>query len=123
MKVRVQARTGAVREVRHQVARWAVANGALSDAERALTLLTSEVVTNAVEHGPHGGMITVEAEREEHGFRVGVTDDSPQHPVVRPRAENQVRGRGMQLVSLLASEWGVDDDHGRGKRVWFIVGG
>ena len=121
MKVRVQARTGAVREVRHQVTRWAVANGAASDAERALTLLTSEVVTNAVEHGPDEGTITVEAQRHARGFLVAVTDESSEHPVVRTRTEDQVRGRGMQLVTLLASEWGVDSDHGQGKRVWFLV--
>ena len=121
--VRVEARTGAVRDVRHLVAQWARENGADTDVERTLTLLTSEVVTNAVEHGPEHGMIVVDVAREDSGFRVAVTDQSVQPPVVRPRASNQLRGRGMQLVSMLARDWGVDPDHGQGTCVWFVVAG
>ena len=100
---------------------WAQENGAHAEAERTLTLLTSEVVSNAVEHGPPEGAITVVARRDGAGFRVEVTDQGAGQPIVRPFEVTRHRGRGMQLVARLSTEWGVRPDRGRGTSVWFVV--
>lgn len=121
MELRLPARTSAVRDVREQVSAWAQRNGAEAEAQRTLALLTSEIVTNAVEHGPADGAIVVQVRRDGNGFRVAVTDEAAERPVVRPFQVNRPRGRGMQLVQMLSSDWGVDVDHGRGKCVWFVV--
>ena len=84
-----------MREVRQRVTEWAHENGARAEAQRTLTLLTSEIVSNAVQHGPPGGPITVVARRDRTGFRVEVTDTGAGEPVVRPFEVTRARGRGM----------------------------
>ena len=121
MRLRLKARTGAVRDVRRRVADWAAQNGAETEALKTLALLTSELVTNAVEHGPPDGAITVDARRERAGFRVAVTDQSADPPVVQAPDSHQIRGRGLQLVEMLSSDWGVDGKQEDGKCVWFLV--
>jgi anti-sigma regulatory factor (Ser/Thr protein kinase) len=121
MNLRLDARTSAVRDVRRRVARWAEENGAGAEVLRTVSLLTSELVTNAVEHGPRDGCITVDATVVDSRFRVAVSDESHAQPVVRERDNARVRGRGMQLVELLSSDWGVDTKAADGKCVWFVV--
>lgn len=121
MELRVTARTSAVRDVRRRVTLWAQENGAPAETERTLTLLTSEIVSNAVEHGPPDGPIRVVARRDASGFRVEVTDAGAGRPVVRPFEVARARGRGMQLVALLSTEWGVQSHRGQGTSVWFFV--
>jgi anti-sigma regulatory factor (Ser/Thr protein kinase) len=82
------------------------------------SLLVSELVTNAIVHGRSGAI--VDAELVAGVLRVAVTDDSPAplpevdlHP--RTSAEG---GRGLLIVSLLASRWGINPASG-GKAVWF----
>ena len=112
-----------MREVRQRVTEWAHENGARAEAQRTLTLLTSEIVSNAVQHGPPGGPITVVARRDRTGFRVEVTDTGAGEPVVRPFEVTRARGRGMQLVEMLSTEWGISRDNGGGTSVWFFVSG
>ena len=121
MKLRLRARTGVVRDARHGVADWAAESGACGEDLRTLSLLTSELVSNAVEHGPADGEITVDARREPSGFRVAVTDQSSRRPIVRQHDANRIRGRGMQLVDLLSADWGVVRSARHGKCVWFLV--
>ncbi len=81
------------------------------------TLLTSELVTNAVLHARTMVRLTVELVRD--GVRIAVTDGSPARPVVRSYGTDAPTGRGMQLVERLARRWGVDSVDGNGKTVWF----
>ena len=79
-------------------------------------LLTSEVVTNAVEHA--GGPLTVRAQCDDHVLRVEVIDAGsgvPQRAVVH---EGAVSGRGMHLLDALATRWSTRPVAG-GKVVWF----
>ena len=121
MELRLRARTGSVGDVRRRVAAWAAEQGARSEDLQTLSLLTSELVTNAVEHGPKDGAITVDAQRAGSGFRVAVSDEGNRPPVVRVRDDSRIRGRGMQLVELLSSDWGVVRNPHDGKSVWFLV--
>ena len=83
-------------------------------------LLISELVTNSVLHG--GPPIVLAVDCDGTGLHVRVRDGGTQMPTSRvadPAAES---GRGMSLVDLLASTWGVTpvaDAHGPGKEVWF----
>lgn len=80
------------------------------------TLLTSELVTNAVVHA--GGDTWVFVTAEDHLIRVTVQDPSETCPRRREAAEGAVGGRGLCLVAELADRWGVDlRDAGKG--VWF----
>ena len=83
-------------------------------------LLISELVTNSVRHG--GPPIVLAIECDGDGLRVLVRDGAPELPTPRVAADDDEGGRGLTLVDLIASTWGVDavhDEHGPGKQVWF----
>ena len=88
-----------------------------ADLEDAL-IATSEVVTNAVEHGCPP--IELRVQRGDHQVRVEVQDTSPLPP--RRRKDDppvsDVRGRGLVLVERLTDRWGIDERID-GKAVWF----
>lgn len=84
--------------------------------ERAV-LLTSELATNAVLHARTGFKLSVLFDEE---LTVEVTDGSPELPCVESNPLDGNRGRGLLLVSQLASRWGSRAE-GRGKTVWFAL--
>ncbi|WP_375500664.1 ATP-binding protein [uncultured Jatrophihabitans sp.] len=82
-------------------------------------LLVTELVANAVKHGQPA--ITLQLRLEPPGIGVRVHDDGDQLPVVPgDAAPDQPSGRGLRIVSTLASEWGVETSpETLGKTVWF----
>jgi anti-sigma regulatory factor (Ser/Thr protein kinase) len=82
------------------------------------TLLTSELVSNAVKYA--GGPVIVAITCDRRKLSVEVHDPSPTPPVVRPPSAARPGGRGMWLVATLAREWGCRADDG-GKTVWFSL--
>ncbi len=91
----------------------------LPDGEReALSLLTSELVTNAVTHARSsvGLGVTVAS----NGVLVVVHDGDSLLPEQRPYTAEQTGGRGLALVADVADEWGVEPDD-PGKSVWFTL--
>jgi serine/threonine-protein kinase RsbW len=103
--------------------------GRLSEADSATaTLLTSELVTNAVVHpdeeigGPVGLRITVHDDR----VRVEVTDAGAGFDPgsLRPSQPREPGGQGLVVVDGLSSRWGTtrcDVAGGEGFCVWFEV--
>jgi anti-sigma regulatory factor (Ser/Thr protein kinase) len=86
-----------------------------------VSLLTSELVTNAVLHARTPIVLALEGRRS--ALRVEVRDDAGNEtPVRRQASVDATYGRGLALVDAMASDWGVRDipDHG-GKAVWFEV--
>jgi anti-sigma regulatory factor (Ser/Thr protein kinase) len=83
------------------------------------SLLTSELITNAVTHG--ASFVLLEAGEHEAKLHVAVSDDNPDVPVVGPLPPDAMseRGRGLLLVAVLAASWGVELLDGGGKAVWF----
>jgi anti-sigma regulatory factor (Ser/Thr protein kinase) len=87
-----------------------------SDVVDTALLLTSELVTNAVIHG--GSDVQLEVRIDGALLRVDVGDDSARLPRQRSADHNALDGRGLQIVDLLATRWGVYDEP-LGKTVWF----
>ncbi|MFG2291288.1 ATP-binding protein [Streptomyces sp. NPDC048595] len=103
------------RELRQLLSRWA-GGGELADVA---TLLTSELVTNALVHAEGGAVVTA---RVGDRLRVEVRDCASGRPEVRAATVDGTSGRGLQLVRSLADAWGIRTE-GLGKCVWFELGG
>jgi anti-sigma regulatory factor (Ser/Thr protein kinase) len=93
------------------------------------TLLTSEAVTNAVVASLGGAAptpVALHAEWNGAGaVRVLVRDMAPGDPLIPVRTPDpeDEHGRGLLLISLLATEWGICRHvPGPGKVVWFTLG-
>jgi anti-sigma regulatory factor (Ser/Thr protein kinase) len=99
--------------------RRALSQGGLSpDIDHTVTLLSSEIVTNAIRHAAHHGPIRVEATLVADFARVAVIDSGPGFD---PEVRHDARGYGLRLVEKLASNWGVEPGDDGGTRVWFEV--
>ncbi len=81
-------------------------------------LLASELITNAVLHGRSEVELTVEITRA--GVKVSAADMNSRMPVMQSADELALDGRGITIVNLLASSWGVTAT-GTGKVVWFCL--
>ncbi len=88
-------------------------------AEDAAALVASELVSNAVQHAHSSCRVSVAIEPA--GLRVGVRDYAP-GPALRPRPVDATRvaGRGLHLVAMLSSAWGVQL-HTDGKTTWALI--
>ena len=105
------------------VARRAMARAAdLWRLDREMTdtalRLVSELVTNAIRHGTPPVRLSLRLDRDR--LRVEVTDSSPALPELTRPDPDQIGGRGLQIVQLLAARWGASSSSRRlGKTVWF----
>lgn len=86
---------------------------------RDVQLVVSELVANAVEHGPHESVrVEVELDRRDH-VRGQVVDQGTEGvPAIR-RADDDPGSPGLAVVDELTTSWGVR--HGS-THVWFEVG-
>ena len=106
---------------RRWVLRQAMAAGIHGENQAAVELLTSELVANALFHGPHAGDITVRTEHTDGLFEVTVSDQGAGMPVLKHPEPTAEGGRGVMLVDMLAESWGVRPLSEGGKAVWFRV--
>lgn len=81
-------------------------------------LLTSEVVSNAVEHAVTEHIV-LRVRAEGSRVRVEAHDDDPTPPHLEPLDPTRPGGLGMRLVAALADDWGVEEIAEDGKVVWF----
>ena len=107
---------------RHWVVDTAARHGVVGMANQIVELLSSELLANAVIHGPEGGAVGVRVAVRPDRVRVTVSDTGSgnEAPVVLSRDPGALTGRGMAIVDALASRWGADGD-GAGTSVWFEV--
>jgi anti-sigma regulatory factor (Ser/Thr protein kinase) len=107
--------------VRDRLTAWE-ATEHLDDA----VLVASELVTNAILHARTQLTLRVEVlDTPPPGssrVRVEVFDQNPRLPSLSPTVPEATSGRGLSLVSVLASGWGMEN-RGEGKVVWAEVGG
>jgi anti-sigma regulatory factor (Ser/Thr protein kinase) len=102
--------------IRNLCAEW----GATSVCDVA-ELLSSELVTNAVIHARSA--VELEAAYDDKSnLRIDVYDRSPGVVDSEPSqaSDGAEGGRGLAIVSRLASRWGVET-LAQGKRVWFTL--
>ena len=93
---------------------WGVTGDVIDDA----SLLTNELMTNAVKHGV--GVVDLRIEVNNGLLHVGVHDGGHEAPVVQAASASDSGGRGMWIVQSLARDWGSDPDaDDPGKTVWF----
>jgi anti-sigma regulatory factor (Ser/Thr protein kinase) len=102
-------------QARQEVRRAIAALGLAGDLADDIVLVTSELVTNAVEHG--GGQCRFEVEHGDGVLTVRVYDPSPELPVPQAPKDPTPRGRGLWLVERLATAWGSEES-ADGKCVW-----
>jgi hypothetical protein len=84
-------------------------------------LCVSELATNALLHSTSGdgGEFEITVQRGQSSVRVAVSDNgSPDKPAVRVLDDTSEQGRGLALVTLVASNWGESGDE-LGRTVWF----
>lgn len=93
--------------------------GAPADIVEAVVLAVSELASNCVRHTDGGFEVTVQ--RSPGEIRVQASDRGTGKPVVRSPGPEDPSGRGLQIVDMLAADWGVEALPEKGKTVWFTV--
>lgn len=106
------------RRARKFIVDFCTAAGLPDDVCHTASLLTSELVTNALLHGRTSA--TLHAHHPGEFLRVSVRDDGPGLPQVgdAPSLVDGEGGRGLAIVSMLAPRWGIEAVD-TGKAVWF----
>ena len=92
-----------------------------ADDRWRVEMIVTELVTNAVRHGP-GGPVELAIESGGRGVRGEVADPGPgirRHELMRRKATEE-GGRGLFLVDALSDSWGLSANR---SRVWFEVSG
>ena len=90
---------------------WGLAADVVEDA----LLVVEELVTNVVDHAHTRFQLAVRLTN--HVLRVAVRDCGSGLPRVQPFDPNAARGRGLQVITAIAQQWGCDPHEG-GKTVW-----
>lgn len=91
----------------------------LSDLAWNATVIVSELASNAALHA-RGQQFSIRITTESVGVRLEVTDDSLRLPQQRSHSSEATTGRGLRLVSELATEWGVIPSSS-GKTIWAVL--
>ena len=102
------------RFVRERLRAWEV-----SEHSDSAVLVASELVTNAVLHARTA--VTLKVEVEGTTVRIEVFDENPRVPVMSPCPPDATSGRGLALVTAMATAWGIEN-RGDGKVVWAEIG-
>lgn len=92
-----------------------------ADLLEVIELLVSELAGNCVRHTNSSFAVRIGADRRR--IRISVTDQGPGSPAVRSLDPDAVAGRGLALVEMLSSSWGVRRNRSLtgGKAVWFVL--
>lgn len=96
--------------------------GLLADCPVAddVILCASELASNAVLHsgsGKPGGKFTVRAEVIPQRYARIEVEDGGGPWLTTIREPDRIYGHGLDIVSTLAADWGIDGDH-RARTVW-----
>jgi anti-sigma regulatory factor (Ser/Thr protein kinase) len=99
------------------------ATAALQDAPaetlETVALMVSELASNCVRHTDSGFDLTIIQTR--HEIRVEATDHGDGEPSMRSPKPTDPTGRGLQIVDMLAADWGFEHRPASGKTVWFTI--
>lgn len=82
-----------------------------------IELMTTELVTTAIEHAPGGNEVGLEIDIRSESVRVSIIDAGSGFDP--PRSSGLVRwGWGLFIVDQVSDRWGIDGDP---HRVWFEI--
>ena len=113
----VPAEVGRVRRaIRAALSSWSCFPHVVEDT----VLLASELVGNAIKHGPQA-LVTVNLLELADRLLLEVTDASPALPKVHQPLPEDEQGRGMYLVQTVASAWGTRREPTGGKTTWCTI--
>ena len=94
---------------------WEIDDGVCDDA----VLVASELVANVVDHA--GTACTLDVNVNDEGLLIEVRDFYPcPSPQPGPVDQCSHRGRGLQVVAAVSTQWGVTTFHD-GKSVWALL--
>lgn len=111
-------RAESVPTARHFVAE--LISGTSKDIGERVAVMVSELATNAIQHGRTD--FDVRVETNDQSIRVEITDSGAGQPTVQSAGAEELSGRGLRIVDVLADSWGVQPSTtGAGKSVWFVV--
>jgi two-component sensor histidine kinase len=87
------------------------------------TVCLSELVTNAIKHSRsrYAGFFTVQVARVTGVWRVSVGDEGGTWDMPAQHDHRQSHGRGLAVVTALASRWDIGGDGISGRVVWFEI--
>ena len=111
----------APRAARHWVMHTVAGEGVVGSCNQVIELLTGELVSNAVQHGPAGGDLRIGVGIDGAMVRVSVRDEGAGQPRLEALDVTAPSGRGLVLVEVLSSAWGTVIHADGGKTVWFEV--
>ena len=87
-------------------------------------IITSELVTNAVQHVRDDGtgtiVVTLARVLNPAAVTIVVSDSSSQGPIRRDTSADSDQGRGLQIVEALSAHWGWRQEDG-GKAVFAVL--
>lgn len=83
----------------------------------SVEIVTSELVTNVVQHTSNGGVVRAWDPKPEKPFHLEVSDEGPGEPK-SPDEATDSGGRGLRIIDAVADDWGVEPHDGQGKTVW-----
>jgi serine/threonine-protein kinase RsbW len=89
------------------------------DTLEAVELMVSELATNCIRHTDSGFDLTITRTGED--IRVEASDHAGGTPTMGSPGPTDPSGRGLKIIDMLASHWGVRADPPRGKTVWFTI--
>ncbi|MBD0709850.1 hypothetical protein BU197_16085 [Streptomyces sp. CBMA291] len=115
-------RTPRSAEVARRLVRTALTLWSLEPLAEDATLVMTELVSNAVDHGRLSSIRVSVARPSSDTVRLAVSDRSKAVPVLNPAVgDEQTRGRGLLLVDALTECWGTEL-YSWGKQVWAELG-
>ncbi|MFD9608565.1 ATP-binding protein [Streptomyces sp. NPDC059083] len=105
-------------ETARRLVRTALTAWGLESLIEDATLVITELVANAVDHGRLPSIRVIVSRPSSQQVRVGVVDRSRTVPLLRTDADgDRLRGRGLVLVDMLTEAWGTEL-YRWGKQVW-----
>jgi len=107
------ASTASISSARHEAGRWLASAGASAEDSQDVTLVVSELVTNAVRASAADDSVQLELAATDDGWAITVRDRGEGFEPATPELPDDplsIGGRGLAVVSTLAGPLSVERD-------------
>ena len=116
--VELRGRPASVRQARVFTGDVLADDGVEASVIELAVLLVSELVTSAVVHARDPICLTIYTDA--NWVRIEVEDQGRGRPALRSGTEDQLEGRGLQVVDKFATDWGTER-RATHKVFWFEI--